>query len=109
MLRSCRNSGSFLKRKILTSAVGPSPSILHLLVTANLIHFPCWLDSAIVEGSSAGLKELDALCRPEPEGHDVVEHLGTQRRDRVFNSGRNLSKYLAGNEPVRAPVRGASS
>ena len=54
----------------------------------------------MVERGSAVLKALDALCHPEPEGCDVVEHLGTEGRDGVFNPWRNLGKDLARYESV---------
>src|ERR1700677_2641642 len=57
-------------------------------------------ESAMVERGSAVLKAMDALCHPEPEGCDVVEHLGPQGRDCVFNPGRNLGKDLARDESV---------
>ncbi len=54
----------------------------------------------MIERSSARLKAPDALCRPEPEGRDVVEHLGPEGRDGVFNTGRNLREDLARDESV---------
>ena len=54
----------------------------------------------MVKRGSAVMKALDALCHPEPEGRDVVEHLGAEGRDGVFNPGRNLGKDLAGYESV---------
>jgi hypothetical protein len=54
----------------------------------------------MVERGSAVLKALDALCHPEPEGRDVVEHLSPEGRDGVFNPGRNLGKDLARYESV---------
>ena len=54
---------------------------------------------ATVERSSAVLKALDALCHPS-QRRDVVEHLGAEGRDGVFNPGRNLGKDLARYESV---------
>jgi hypothetical protein len=52
-------------------------------------------DSATIERGSAALKALNACRHPEPERSDVVEHLGAESRDGVFNPGRNLGKDLA--------------
>jgi hypothetical protein len=82
-----------------SAAVNQRSLILHPLATATLVLLP-GPDSATVERGSAVLKALDALCHPKPEGRDVIEHLGTEGRDGVFNPGRNLSKDLPRYEPV---------
>ena len=73
---------------------GGEPKMLHALPisTSVILSGP---EFTTIERGSAFLKALDALCRPEPEGGDIIEHIAPQGRDGVFNPGRNLSKDLA--------------
>src|SRR5208337_5551446 len=73
------------------------PSVCAPISTSVILSGP---KSATIERGSAALKALNACRHPEPERSDVVEHLGAESRDGVFNPGRNLGKDLAGYESV---------
>ena len=40
------------------------------------------------------------LCDPEPKWRDIVEHLSSERSDRIFDAGWHFGKDLTGDEAV---------
>jgi hypothetical protein len=41
-----------------------------------------------------------ALCDPQPKWCDIVEHLGAERCNSIFDAGRYFGEDLAGDEAI---------
>ncbi len=71
---------SIVRTGILQGTLSPGINqrslILHALVAATSVLLSGPEFATMIERGSAVLKALDALCHPEPERRDVVEHLG---------------------------------